>query len=173
MTEPTREPEPRSEAWTATAEPKLESDTNNDDEQLVDMKQVRKLRNENARLRHRLKEVEASMGSERESTLARLAAYEREAVERAAATTLIDGEDIWRYTDEATQAEFNDAFGAIVADNVVAAAKRVIAARPHLARPPSTPPPTDRPIESLRPGATPNTGEKKPAPSWHTALRGG
>jgi hypothetical protein len=163
MTEPNGEPEPRSEAWAATAA---------DEDEVFDAKTVRKLRNECARLRVKLKEAEASMGSERESNLARLAAYERDAVERAAATTLIDGEDIWRYTDEATQAEFNDEFGAIVSDNVVEAAKRVIAQRPHLARPQNTPPPTARPLEGLRPGASPPE-QKKPAPSWHTALRGG
>ena len=68
---------------------------------------IRKVNNEAHNLRTRLREVEEA----RESDLARIAAYEKAEVERAAATVLVDPEDIWRHIDAATQETFNDEFG--------------------------------------------------------------
>jgi hypothetical protein len=170
MTEPT--PEPRSEAWAATAdEPDTELsdeaiEAAADDEAPTDMRGVRKLRNEAARLRHLLREEQAN----RASDLARLAAYEKAEVERAAGTVLVDPEDLWRHTDEATQAEFNDEFGSVIGDRVKEAAQAIAASRPHLAKPNIAPPPSKQPIEG-RSGASPEL--KKPTtPTWAQALHG-
>ena len=130
---------------------------------------LRKARNEAKNLRARLRAKEADY----EKLSTQLAAAQRRDAERVAAETLVDPQDLWLHTDAETQQSFVDEeFGAIAADNVVAAAKRVIAQRPHLAKPQAIRPPTDRPLESLRSGAMP-AEEKKPTPSWHTALRGG
>ena len=104
---------------------------------------IRKVNNEAHNLRTRLREVEEA----RESDLARIAAYEKAEVERAAATVLVDPEDIWRHIDAATQETFNDEFGSIVGDRVKEAAQAIVAQRPHLARPQR--PPTDQPIEGV------------------------
>src|SRR6478752_7032326 len=98
----------RERVMTEPVEPTPEPDA--DDEQVLDMAHVRKLRGENKRLRHLLRETEEN----RASDLARIATYERREAERAAATVLVDAEDIWRHTDEQTQASFNDEFGAII-----------------------------------------------------------
>lgn len=144
-----------------------------DDEEPRDMAAVRRMRAENQRLRHRLREAEAnrqSVEDSRAGDLARLAALEKAEIERAASAVLVDAEDLWRYVDEATQQTFNDEFGAIVADNVVEAAKKLAADRPHLAKPVVAPPPSAQPIEGLRPGASP---ESKPKPtSWAAAIHG-
>jgi hypothetical protein len=149
-----------------------------DDDEVTDMAAVRKLRNEAKRLRHLLREEQANRASEaakhqaeRESDLARIATYEKAEVERAAATVLVDPEDVWRHTSAEEQAAFNDEFGSIVGTNVVEVAKRLAAERPHLARPNTAPPPTARPIEGLRPGASPEP-KTPPVPTWATALRG-
>lgn len=134
MTEPTPEP---TESALADDEQVLLDDVADDDEAVVDMRAVRRLRNEAKRLRHLLREEQENRASEqkhRESDLARLAAFEKRDVEREAAQVLIDAEDIWRHTDAETQQSFNDEFGEIVGDRVVEAAKRLASERPHLAR---------------------------------------
>jgi hypothetical protein len=157
-----------------TPEPDSELDSEvldelaDDDEQVTDMRGVRRLRSEAKRLRMLLREEQENRASEQASALARIAEYERREVERAAAALLIDPQDVLRYTDEKTQAEFNDEFGAVIGDRVKAAAQAIIEARPHLAR--SQRPPTDQPLESLRSGAMP---EVRPKPtSWAAAIRG-
>ena len=115
-----------------------------DDNEVLDMRGVRKLRNENKRLRHLLRETEEN----RASDLARLAAAEKREVERQAAQVLVDPEDIWR-TDEATQQGWVDEkFHEVIGDKVREAAEAIVASKPHLARPPQVAkPPSDRPIE--------------------------
>lgn len=144
-----------------------------DDDAPADMRTVRRMRAEAKKLRHRLRESEANRVSEQEARagdLARLAELEKREVERAAGTVLIDPNDLWLHTDAKTQSEFNDEFGAIVGDRVVEAAKRLAAERPHLAKPNAERPPSDRPIEGLRPGASP---ESTPKPlSWSSAIHG-
>ncbi len=49
-------------------------------------------------------------------------------------------------------------------ETVVEAAKRLAAQRPHLAKPTADRPPSDRPIERLRPGASPETKPKPISP---------
>ena len=131
------------------------------------LEQARKLRSENRSLLERLKAVEADY----EAAASRLAAAQRREIERAAGEVLIDPSDVFRHTEPDTQQAFIDAeFHEVVGDNVMEAAKRIAAQKPHLARPPSGPPPTDRPIESLRRGASPDT-TAPPAPTWADAIR--
>ena len=151
-----------------------------DDAAPVDMRAVKRLRSENARLRHRLREAEANRVTAEEgkataeegraSDLARLAAMEKREVERAAEPYLADPSDLWLHTDEAAQREWVDQqFGEIIPDAVRDAARALVESRPHLARR-ATPPPTAQPLEGLRPGASP---ESKPKPtSWAAAIRG-
>ena len=176
--------EPRSEAWTASTPAPLGEDESgftdeeldalnlDDDAPVENMKHVRKIRAQNQRMRHRLREAEANRQAAEEAherDLAKLADLERREIERAAAEVLADPTDLLRFADEAEQQSFNDEFGSIVADNVVAAAHRLAAERPHLAKR-AFPPPTDQPVEGLKPGASP---ESKPKPtSWQTAIRG-
>jgi hypothetical protein len=65
---------------------------------------------------------------------------------------------------------FLDEFGAVDQAKVTEAAQQLVAERPHLARPPQAPPPTDRPIEGLRRGASPDATPS--APSWQSFIRG-
>jgi len=142
------------------------TEVNDDDDEVLDMRAVRKLRNENKRLRHLLRETEEN----RASDLARIAGFEKREVEREASAVLVDPEDIWR-TDEATQQQFVDSqFHEVIGDRVREAAEAIIASKPHLAKPNTSAPPSDRPLEGLRSGAAP---EGKPkSPTWASAIRG-
>ena len=159
--EPTQAPDEQSSLSDETIEAAA------DDEQVTDMRAVKRLRAENARLRHRLREAEENRGAAE----ARLDAMRRAEVERLAGEVLVDGSDLYRHgVDE--QALFDEEFGEIVPDAVRDAARAIAEQRPHLARPPQGKPPTDRPVEGLRPGASPEPA-KPTAPSWAQALRGG
>jgi hypothetical protein len=145
----------------------LEDATDDDDDEILDMKAVRKLRSENRNLQSRLHEVQSGY----ERIVTQHGALLRRGVEQEAEKYLYDANDIWR-ADPDTQKEFYDEqFGDIIGDRVAEAARAIAASKPHLARPPQGPPPTDRPLEGLRGGASPE--DKPPAPSWYTALRGG
>jgi hypothetical protein len=171
--QPTSEPEPRSEAWVATAEaPDDEMPTAVDtaDDAPQNLEAARKLRSENRNLRQRLHEAESAAKVDVDALTARLAALERAEVERLAAQDLIDPADLWQ-TDVTAQSFYDDAFTQIVPDKVRDATAALIKSKPHLARPPrqATPPPTDRPIESLRPGASPEP--RRTEVTWSSALR--
>jgi hypothetical protein len=129
------------------------------------IEQARKLRSENRALRTRLHDLE----SEHEGAVTRLAALEHAEVERHAAELLIDPQDIWREQPD-LQAYYDEEFQQIVPDRVREAARAIIASRPHLTRPQNTPPPTQRPIEHLRPGA--RGTETARETSWPQFLRG-
>ena len=82
-----------------------------DDEEPKDMRAIRKMRAQNKRSRHRLRESDANRQAAedaRSSDLARLAAYEQQAIERAAAQVLADPADLMRLADEETVRSFND-----------------------------------------------------------------
>ena len=99
------------------------------------------------------------------------AEQQRAEVERIAGQVLIDPADVWRVNSDTSQAFIDAEFHKVSGDNVVEAAKALAASKPHLAKPPAGPPPSDRPIEGLRPGATPS--DAKPVqPTWASALRG-
>jgi hypothetical protein len=135
----------------------------------VTMESLRKMRHEAAGLRAQLKEARATIES-LEGATARADALEHAEIERVAAEHLIDGADIWRVDTDTRQSFFDDEFHAITRDRIVEAAKKLASEKPHLGRLPSGPPPSDRPIESLRLGASP---EEKSVPiTWSSALHG-
>jgi hypothetical protein len=162
MTEPIDEPTP-------ATEPDAEDTALPDDgdDEVQDLRAMRRLRTENKRLRHELREAQENYGS----AAARLAAAQRREAERIAGEVLHEGSDLWRVDPELQQEFYDEEFGEVTRDRVVEAAKALAADKPHLGRPPAGPPPTDRPLEGLRGGARPE--EPTPAPSWASALRGG
>ena len=126
---------------------------------------MQKLRRENQSLRTRMHEYEETLGA----AAARETARDRAEVERIASEHLVEAADIWRAQPD-IQAFYDDEFHQITRDRVVETAKALVAEKPHLARPNTAPPPSDRPIEGLRPGAR---AEEKPQPvTWSSALRG-
>jgi hypothetical protein len=131
-----------------------------------DLEAAKKLRSEAANLRRRNRELEA----DNERLITQAAAAQRREIERTAAEVLVDPTDVWRVDPELQQSFYDTEFGEISSDHVIAAAKALIASKPHLARPNTAPPPTQRPIESLRGGASPEP-KKKTEVSWSSALR--
>lgn len=158
-TEPIGEPIPTTE---------LESDEPaGDDDAVLDMAAMRKIRREAAGLRKRVHELEA----DNERLITQQAAAERREIERQAAEVLVDPQDIWLHTSAEEQQAFVDSeFHEISRDRVVDAARALAESKPHLARPVVTPPPTQQPVEGLRPGASPE--QTKPAATWFGAIRG-
>lgn len=127
-------------------------------------RRVRRARNEARGLRGRLRDTEA----ERDGLLAVVDGLRRGEVERLAATELVDARDL---LDRHAVAEFLDEAGRVDPAKVSTAAKALIADRPHVAAPPVvTVPPTNRPLESLKPGGSP---QRQPEPTtWQSALGG-
>lgn len=125
--------------------------------------EIRKVRNEAKKLRARLREAESAASA----AAAALEAMRRTEVQRLAAEHLIDGTDIW--TAQTTVEELLSEDGTIDAGKVAETAAAITAAKPHLAAPNTAArPPTDRPIESLRSGASPDRPPQKP--DWFSAL---
>lgn len=157
MTEPVGTPIP---------EPTTELEPADDSEPMT-LGEARKLRREHAGLRSRLKAAEA----DNERLITQQAAAERREIEREAASVLVDPQDIWLHTSAEEQQAFVDSeFHEISRDRVVDAARALAESKPHLARPVVTPPPTQQPVEGLRPGASPE--QPKPAATWFGAIRG-
>jgi hypothetical protein len=154
------------------------------DAQVLDAAEVpeaaRKLRSEARSLRQRLHAAEDEIAkrdaeiAKRDTDIERLvtqaAARQRADIEAAAAEVLVDPQDVWRVDPERQQQFYDEQFGEISRDSIMAAAKELAASKPHLARPNATPPPSAQPIEGLRPGASPEVKPK--ATSWSAALRG-
>lgn len=144
------------------------------DDEPMSLGEARKLRREHASLRQRLHEKDEQIRDKDEqlgAAAAVVSAYQLAEVKRVAGEVLHDPDDLLAHQPDMTvyfDAEFA---GMVNADNVVEQAKELIRQRPHLGKPQTAPPPTDRPIESLRPGASP-AGEKTTAPTWAQALRG-
>lgn len=157
------EPEPRSEAFTATAdEPEIDDDELDPRARAA----MQKLRRECRSLRTRLHETEEEVGAQAAREMVR----HRATIEAAAkAAGLVDGSDFTlHHPDPAPflDEEFKD----VVGDRVTEAAAALLEQKPYLGR--AAAPPTDRPIESLRPGASPEPAKKIEA-TWASALRGG
>ena len=92
----------------------------------------------------------------------------RAEVERLAGSELIDPADLWTAHPEVDGFLTDD--GTIDAAKVTEAAQAITTAKPHLAAEKKTQrPPSDRPIESLRSGAMPDTQTTQP--TWADALR--
>lgn len=131
------------------------------------IEQAKKLRAENKSLRTRVHALEEKYGE----AAAVVSAMQLAEVKRLAGGLLHDPDDLIAHQPDMTayfDAEFT---GMVSADRVTEQAKALIAQRPHLGKPQSSgKPPSDRPIEGLRPGAAP---ADKPKPtSWATAIRG-
>jgi hypothetical protein len=173
----TPEPEPRSEAWAATA-PEPQADDEAVDDSLLDARTrevLSKARREAANLRRRLHDAEqrAAQVDELQEQLgaaaAREGARDKAEAERIAAESLIDPTDLWAQSAD-VQRFYDDEFASIVPDKVREATAAIVKAKPHLARPQTAPPPSNRPIEGLRSGARP-AEETKPI-TWASALHG-
>ena len=76
-------------------------------------------------------------------------------IQRLAAETLLDPTDVWRQQPDMA-ALLDDEYQSVDPAKVTAAAQQLVTEKPHLARPQNAPPPTDRPIEGLRRGASPD-----------------
>ncbi|WP_255783509.1 hypothetical protein [Mycobacteroides abscessus] len=152
-------PQPTADEPNADLDPEVIDDTLDVDG--VGDTAARKARNEARGLRTRLRAAEAEL----ESLRAVADRFHHTQVEQAASDELRDYRDL---LDRHDLSEFIVG-GAIDADAVRKAANALAIERPHLAAAPAAPP-TDRPIETLTPGASP---QRPPTVAgWHTALRG-
>ncbi len=153
---------------TEPIEPTPEPNAEDVDESTLDERAraaMQKLRSENRSLRSRLRDSEEQVGI----ASARLTAHHKAVIEAAAkAAGLIDPSDFTVHHPDPN--EFVDEFADVVPDKVTEAVQALLEAKPYLGRP-AGPPPTDRPLEGLRPGAR-APEDKTPAPTWSTALRG-
>lgn len=159
--EPAPEPPP-----VGDGEPAAEDEVSDDELDPRTRAYVGKLKREAQQQRAARRELEEQLGA----TAAHLEVHNREKVAAAAAAAgLINGEDLFlaHSPDEFLDEQFRD----VVGDRVAEATKALLAAKPYLGRTVGRPP-SERPIESLRPGASP---EPKPdtGTSWSAALHGG
>lgn len=123
--------------------------------------EIRKLRKESQRLRDRLHAAELDA----ERAITQLGAMQHAEIERLAAEHLVDPGDVWR-----AGTDFTNDLGEVDPEAIAEAAHALTAEKPHLAKPQSAPPPSDRPVEGLRPGASP-AAEPTPKPSWQSVIR--
>lgn len=172
MTDPI-EPTPEDTAtWSQEPEPEPlpqgEEDSDApDDAELDDRTRayVAKLKREAQGLRTKLRDAEEIAGA----AAARETVHTREAVAAAAAQAgLIDGNDL--FIAHPDPDPFLDEFHEVVGSKVAEAAEALLARKPYLGRTRGTPP-TQRPVEGLRPGASPEP-KQDTTPSWSAALHG-
>jgi len=124
---------------------------------------LRKLRQENKSLRERLRESEGATAA-LSGVVDTMRTTE---LHRMVSDRLADPADL---TVDMTELLGDD--GQLDAEKVDAAVGALLDEKPHFAKQSErpAPPPSDRPVEGLRPGASP---EYKPAKlDWHTAIRG-
>ena len=130
--------------------------------------EITKVRKEAAGWRTKLREAESQLGAMR-----------RTEVERHAAEHLRDGTDIWQAQFDL--AEFVNDDGTIATDKITETALALAAEKPHYSAPPTGRPPSDRPVEGLRAGATPADYNGPTQPTWadviprppHSRMAGG
>lgn len=138
------------------------------DEQLAaNLDAVRQLRSESKKLRERAKLAESGL----ETASAQIAGLQREKLVDAATGALKDPADFW--TEGTTVSSFvND--GKIDQDAVTEHLDQLLKDKPHFAAEPAEPPrpPTERPIASLRAGASPANMTKPEPPKWSDVIRG-
>lgn len=127
---------------------------------------AKKLRAENKKLRDRLRALE----TDHEAAVSRLDGMRHAEVERIAAEHLIDAADIWTAAQDVNNLVDDD--GLVDAGKVSEAAQALVAEKPHLGASyrPQNRPPTERPIESLKPGASPSRGQHS-TPTWADVFR--
>lgn len=138
-----------------------------DEQVAADIESVRALRAENKSLRDRAKTAETNL----EQATAQVDGFRRQALEQAAGKALRDPADFW--TEGTSVAGFLNDEGAIDQDAVSAHLDQLISSKPHFAADPEpSKPPSQRPIESLRAGASPSHLEKPEPPKWSDVIRG-
>lgn len=139
-----------------------DGDLDFDDPTPHDIEKQRRLRNEARNLRERAKAAEG----ERDALRAVVDGIRASEVARLAAAELVDARDL---TDRHDLEYFLDEAGNVDPAKVTDAAQALIADRPHVAAPPIvTAPPSDRPLEGLHAGASP---QRPPtATTWKSAL---
>lgn len=139
--------------------------------------EVRKLRKESANYRTKLREAETEIGA----AAAQLDAMRYREVERLAAEHLRDPADVWQAQRDMA-AYLDDEYGTVDPDKVAEAAQSLVTEKPHYAADKqAAPPPTNRPIEGLRGGATPGDYSGPTQPTWadviprplHSRMAGG
>jgi hypothetical protein len=161
MTEPTTPHVPTPAAMPAHVPERVSDDSL---ELPQNLEAAKKLRNENKNLRERLRALEGDY----EAAVTRLEAVRHNEIQRVAADHLVDPADIW--SAPADLDALTDEYGVVDVAKVTAAAEALLADKPHLGTNyrPVVKPPTDRPIESLRPGAS--APEQKSETTWAGAL---
>ena len=145
--------------------PAAEDDVSDDELDPRTKAYVAKLRREAQSLRSKLRDAEEIAGA----ASARETVHTREAVAQAAAAAgLIDGNDL--FTVHSPDEFVDEQFKEVVGDKVAEATRALLARKPYLGRPVGAPP-SQRPVEGLRPGASPEPQQEK-ATSWSAALHG-
>lgn len=126
--------------------------------------ELAKVRKEAASYRTKLRAAESDI----EQTATQLGAMRRAEVERLAAEHLRDASDLWQAQPD--PAAFLNDDGAVDPDKVAEAAQALTANKPHYAADKRiAPPPSDRPVEGLRAGASPE--QKVTQPTWSNVIR--
>lgn len=135
----------------------------------ADLAHVRKLRSENKNLRERAKTAEDQLGT----LNAQVESFRRSEIERIAATVLADPKDLW--LGEVTPNDFLDDNGTLDAERVSAHVNDIAQQRPHwtLGNQQQLAPPSNRPVETLRAGATPLNYPREAPPTWSSVLNAG
>ena len=127
---------------------------------------VAKLKRECQQQRARARDAEEQLGA----VSARVDVQTREQVAQAAAQAgLIDGNDLFLAHPDPNEF-LDEQFRDVVEGKVRDATEKLLESKPYLGRTTGRPP-TDRPLESLRPGASPEPKAPK-TPSWSQALHG-
>ena len=127
--------------------------------------EVRKLRKENANYRTKYREAATDL----EAAASQLGAMRHAEIERLAGETLREASDVWQAQPDPA-AFLDEEYGTVDPAKVAEAAQSLITEKPHYAadfRVP--PPPSDRPIEGLRAGASPTQGQPT-QPSWRDVI---
>ena len=164
-------PEEGTATWSQEPEPAPDTaDTSDDvaDDELDPRTRayVTKLKKEAQQQRARARDAEELVGA----AAAREDVHTREQIAQAAAAAgLINGEDLFLAHPDPNEF-LDEQFKDVIGDRVAEAAKTLLERKPYLGRPVGAPP-SDRPLEGLRPGASP---EPKPSkkPDWSAALHG-
>jgi hypothetical protein len=124
--------------------------------------EVRKLRKESANYRTKYREAATDL----EAAASQLGAMRHAEIERLAAEHLKDPSDVWRAQADPS-AFLDEEFGTVDPAKVTEVAQSLVTEKPHYAADKRVaPPPTNRPIEGLRGGATPGDYTGTPEPTW-------
>lgn len=124
--------------------------------------ELSRVRKESANYRTRLRAAESDI----EQAAAQLGAMRHAEIERFAAEHLRDPSDVWRAQAD-TAAFLDEEFGTVDPAKVAEVAQALTAEKPHYAADKRVPPPpSDRPVEGLRAGATPADYTGPTQPTW-------